>query len=300
MNVARFEGVEFGSIAIDNLTWNFSVAKNLRVTPGLTGIRGIGEKAAAKIAGTKSYNSIDHFVEMHGKSKVIMEPLIKLGAFKVCHPNSKATWMWYQYRYCTDKNASQLRKEIKQRLSEDWSQEAIDKERLRLADEYHRLWPNRKKTPNKILKWTPPINDSCEAVMALYPIDFSLKEILEFEKHYLGYYWHSPMDLYVTKKGATIESVKSSPNGQGEIEGVVEKIIIGKTKNNKKMARLKMTDGVSNCTIILWQDHIEVLSEYLEEGIGLRIPVNYDQTRDTFTIQRDRSPIALQFRADLI
>ena len=42
---------------------------------------------------------VDDFIEKKGKSKILFERLIKLGAFSKLHPNRRATWMWYLHQY---------------------------------------------------------------------------------------------------------------------------------------------------------------------------------------------------------
>lgn len=298
MNTARLEGVKFGLIRAESLTRKFSVSPDLEVTPGLTSIKGIGKKAADKLEGKHDYKDIDHFVEINGKAKNVMEPLIKLGAFLRLHKNTKATWMWYQYKYCTGKPITKLKAEIRGMLLADWTDEKIEEERRRQAEEYKKLYPNRKKIPKKIANWKPKADDSRENIMALFEEDFDLKDRLEFEKQYLGYYWHSPLDLYETRGGETIINAKKSENGVSHIECVIEKLIKAKTRTGSAMGRLKVTDGLSDCTIILWSKQLEVLKPYLKEDLGIRVEVSYDPARNTFTLARSTTvPVPLRFKS---
>lgn len=296
MNTARLEGVKFGNIDISNLTRSFSVSKDLKVTPGLISIKGIGDKAANKIAGQHEYADIDEFVYKNGKAKTVIEPLIKLGAFSKLHPNLKATWMWYQYRYCSGKDITKLRKEIRSMLLGGWTDDEINKERKRQADEYFKLYPNRKSIPAKIKNWTPKVDDSRDNVMALYEDDFSLAEILEFEKYYLGYYWHSPLDLYDANLEHTIENVKNSEFGVGYVDGVVEKLIETKTRFDKKMGKLIITDGLSECTIMIWEDQLVSIREFAKEGKGFKFYVVYDNNRYNFTLVKGSLPTPLELK----
>jgi DNA polymerase III alpha subunit len=133
--------------------------------------------------------------------------------------------------------------------------------------------------------------------MALYPEDFDLRERLEFEKQYLGYYWHSPLDLYETRGGLTILAAKESPTGKAKIECVVESLSRAKTKTGSAMGRLKVSDGLSDCTIILWARQLEILSPYLKEGFGMSIDVKYDAARSSFTLAYESTvPIPLRLK----
>jgi DNA polymerase III alpha subunit len=296
MNTARREGVKFGAISANQLTSKFSVSKSLKVTPGLKSIKGIGSKAADKLEGDAEYTDIDHFVQVNGRDKRAMEPLIKLGAFRMYHPNSKGVWMWYQYKYCSGKDATTIKQSIRAILKDNlnYSDDKIKAERDRQMAEYKRLYPKRKRIPNKILKWVPKIDDSRQSIMDLFQDDFTLEERLAFEKQYLGYYWHSPLDLYKTTN-LTIQRIKDSIGKRGKIECVVEKLIMGKTKKQQDMGKLRVTDGLSECTIMLWSTQLQVLKPYLKEGLGLRIDVKYDPSRNSFTLaDRNTVPIPLE------
>ena len=291
MNTARREGVKFGPIDIENIHSEFSVDANLEVMPGLTSVRGIGDKASAKLIGCHKYADVDAFVLANGKAKTVMEPMIKLGAFQRYHNNIKATWMWYLYKYCSGKEITQLKAVIRAKLTIAWTPDKIKAECERRTADFRKFNP-KKKIPSAVSNWKPPINDTRENVMALYSDDFTLNERLKFEKHYLGYYWHSPLDLYETS-GATIASVKEALGGFGKLEVVVEKLVESKTKNDKSMGRLHITDGLSNCTIVLWHDQLEVLRPYLKEGWGIQVEVKYDKERDSFTLAKSGMGVKL-------
>jgi len=300
VNTARLEGVKFGPINIEDMTRSFSVdPKTQRITPGLISVRGIGEKASLRLESPvykRKYKDVDDFVAVVGKSKTIMEPLIKLGTFQGHHPNMHATWMWYLYKYGSGKDVTQLRKEIRAKLLQEWTPERVEKVRKDKSEGFKMLNP-KKKVPSKVLNWQPPLNDTREAVMALYPDDFPIKEILKVERQYLGYYWHSPLDIYEITGGRTINSVKDSDGQCGKIEVVVEKMVMGKTKTGSRFGKLIVTDGLAGAAIMIWSDQLDVLRPFIREGLGLCIDVEYDAERNTFTLSKDSSvPIALRFK----
>lgn len=292
MNIARSEGVKFGDINVENLSFNFTVQPGtLTVTPGLTTIKGVGISMYDKLQKVGTYKTIDDFIEANGKNKTLMERLIKLGSFQRYHPNIKATWMWYQYKYCSD--VKELKKEIHDKLLVDWPQERIEQERQRQIGEFRLLHPKRNKIPNKILNWTKKPDDTREAVMALFPEDFTLRERLSFEKQYLGFYWHSPMDLYHVTEGRTIKDAKE--DNTETIECVIEKVAKAKTKRNSDFLKLSVSDGLHQSTIIVWEDDIHGFRRFLEKDLpGIRLDVVYDSDRDSFTVQRGASPRRLE------
>lgn len=294
MNVARSEGVQFGAIDIENLSLGFTVNPHtLMVTPGLTSIKGIGEGTVGKVRMAGKYTNIDNFVEVNGKNKTVLQRLILLGAFTKYHQNIKATWMWYQYKYCGD--ASELKKDIRQQLLVEWTDEKVKNEVIRQSDEFKALHPKRK-VPAKILNWKPKPDDTRERVMALYPDDYILKERLQFEKEYLGYYWHSPMDLYRSVPGGTVKNAKTGESAV--VCGVVEKLWVGKTKNDNPYGRVTISDGLSTATIVIWSDDLEESQEFLRDGVGIKAYVSYDNERDSFSLQKGTSITRLETAAE--
>lgn len=291
METAREEGVKFGTINVEEPTTKFSVDGNFKVTPGLASIKGIGKKAAEKLegAGKQEISNIDDFVTAHGKSKTVLQRLILLGAFQKYHPNIKATWMWYQYRYCTGKDITALKSDINEQLLGEWTEEKIEAERKRQEMEYRKLYPNRRVLPKKIENWKPKPNATRENVMALFPEDFTLKERLVNEKEYLGYYWHSPMDVWQTTGDYTIMKLKSGEDERGITEGVIDSISLSNTKNGTKMARVKITDGISSITVILWESQWNDFGRNLKEGRGYRFRLKYDPDRNSCTLQRNKT-----------
>ncbi len=293
MNVARAEGVKFGLINIEHLTVNYTVDPETRmVTPGLTSIKGIGDTAANKLQGARTYSDIDDFVSKNGKDKKVISRLILLGAFTRYHQNIKATWMWYQYKYCNDEASKIIYKEINDKLLEVWTTKRIDEERSRQIEVYKKEFPNRNKIPAKILNWMPKVNPSRNEVMSLVVDDYALKERLAFEKEYLGYYWHNPMDMFSTDIDTSIAA--NIARGGGIMEAILDSIVIANTKKGNKMGRFTMTDGTSTCLLIMWESDLVNCLDYVDEGMGLRLKVNYDSVRGSFTLARNTVVMRLE------
>lgn len=292
MSVAKKDGVTFGTLNVRNLTKNFSVqtiGDEIVVTFGLISIKGIGEKVAEKIEGKHdNINSIDDFIKVHGKSKSVLERLIKLGSFKRFHSNVRATWMWYCYKYATGKDITLLRKSINDKLVNHWTDDAIKNEIKRQTDEYKKMYPKRRRIPNKIVNWKPKPDNSRENVMALFEDDFELSDFLEFEREYLGYYLSNPMDSYEHTDGRTIDdAMRPTEDGicvDKNVEVVIDKVTYAKTKNGDKMAKVTINDGVETINVILWSNQIAVFKEYLCIGNGVRMCVLFDPERRTFTM----------------
>lgn len=297
----RAKGVVFDTINIGNLTTDFTATGD-KVNQGMIGIKGIGETAAEKFAGRGVFDDIDDFIEKKGaKSKTVMERFIKLGAFKSLdgHENNYAIWMWYQYKYCSGKDMTQLRKEIRQIIldADGWTDETIEDERQRQATEYRSQFPNRRKIPAKIQNWKPKPNDSRERVMAIYADDiFSLEEILGFEKLYLGYYLHSPLDLYDIEGDCTIEKAKEigKDGGEPKLEVCITDLQFAVSKNKKDYARLIVSDGVQNALILVFSNELSIQdASTLVVGTGISACVDYDEMRGTFTMRRNQIIVKL-------
>lgn len=301
----KANGVLFGTLNIENLTTNYTVTDDV-VNQGLIGIKGIGEETATIFAGRGSWNNIDEFVQSAEgrKKKVVLERFIKLGVFNAMpgHENSKAVWNWYQYKYCG--NVSDLKNEIKQRLllEDGWNETAIANERQRQIAEYRRQFPKRNKIPPKFHNWNPKPDDSRERVMALYQEDFTRAEKLSFQKEFLGYYLDSPLELFSISGGCTIKDVKTKCLC-GEEDALLEVMIIDqefpttKPKNGKAgsvYAKLTVTDGIQRALIFVWSNELGRQDpENFKEGVGIRIRVQYDQQRGTFTMRHGTNIIRL-------
>lgn len=313
MGVARFEGwkpteitdlgtfksdvkvksVIFDTLNVNNLTSDFTVTGN-SVNQGMVGIKGIGETASATFQGISNCSNIDEFIEAkNGKDKIVLERFIKLGAFKNIpgHHNSKALWTYYQYKYCSGKEITALKKEIKAKLlaADGWDEEKIKAEIERQIFEYKAAYPKRLKIPPKITNWKPVVeDDSCMAVLKVLnnEPDFSLSEVLRFEMEYFGYYLHSPLDLYYIGGNSSIDNAKKTKSAK--IEAVVTNFEFAVTKKGKQYGRLKISDGVQECLVMIWTNELSIQeAENLVAGAGISLNVDYDDTRNIFTLQRN-------------
>ncbi len=326
MSSARSEGVKFGEISINRMTVKPAAnsGKNAingvgQVAIGLINLKQVGDKLAEEFSDDKvmSYTDIDDFIAKKGKSKVLLERLIKLGAFRVLHPNIKATWMWYMHEYGSGdiifndtlmgigefgqpvvvEDQRYERKISAKALhnhhiallltANGWSKETIQQEQQRQANEYRKLYPKRSKIPAKILKWKPTLTATREQVMGLYSDDYDLAEILEFEKQFLGYYWHSICDLFHMTGKYNIKQAKAASDDDhyARLEGVITKVIHGKTSRGSDMVKLIVTDGTEECMVIVWeQDKKRQDRSVFTANAGVRMSVNYDESRGTFTL----------------
>ena len=223
----KSDGVKFGTLNINNLTVSYTVTDDV-VNQGLIGVKKIGDKSAESFAGRGNWSNIDEFVSSEGRrDKIVLERLIKLGAFASLpgHENSRALWYWYQYKYCS--GLSEIKNDIVKRLleKEGWDDKSIDQERKRQIDEYKKLYPKRNKIPAKFNNWQPKPDDSRERVMALFETDFTQAEKLSFQKEFLGYYLDSPLELFNIRGGCTIKNAKDACL-DGATEAHIEVMIV--------------------------------------------------------------------------
>jgi hypothetical protein len=119
---------------------------------------------------------------------------------------------------------------------------------------------------------------------------------LEFENEFLGYYLHSPLDLYVTVSGRTIEDAKQ--NYLNGLDALLEAVIIdceyAQTRNDTTMCRLIVSDGIQNVLLIVWEKALKlIVKSNLEVGTGISAIVNYDEKRRSFTLARGETIIGL-------
>ena len=293
MGIARAEGVEFDTINCNNLTYDFSINNN-KIRPGINSIKGIGEKTAIQFITDKNFNTLQQFVEYFGKNKVVSERLIKLGAFDHINNNRKGLWMLYQYRYCTGTDISALRKEVD--LNFMPSDIELSTERKRLTNEFLLNFPKKKKVPKKITEWKPNIgnrygNPSDEQIINLFK-NYTTKEVLEFEKQYLGYYITSPLNLFKHKGGLTIRNAQL----YGELECVIENIEIKISKKENPYMVLTVTDGIETTNINVWSDIYNSIDDrILKIGNGIFILVKWNERFRNFTVNTDgkKSPIKI-------
>jgi DNA polymerase III alpha subunit len=305
------KGVKFDTINIENLTTTFTVTGDV-VNQGLIGVKGLGKKAATNWKGKRIFTNLDDLAAVRGRDKVAFERFIKLGAFRQFpgHENAKATWEYYKYKYCSGRDITALRAHIKQRLLlvDDWTEETIQKERARQTLEYQQLYPKRKKIPTKISNWKPVADDSYEKIVALFPEDFTLPEILTFEKEYLGYYLHSPLDVYITSNNCNIAEAKEAAkeaakkaanegfkNGEPvKLEGVITDFQIADSKKGTPYGRMILSDGIQSTLVMFFGKQLLTQNpKVLEPGTGVQLYVEYDEMRNTFSLARGEIVIKL-------
>jgi len=294
--------VRFRTLDVNNLTISFTASDN-SVNQGLTGVKGFGGKAAQLFQGKGDFTNVDQFVAGDKRrNKTFLERFIKLGAFAKFegHGNMKALWMYYQYTYCTGVTA--LKKEIKALLmaKSGWTEKAINEERARQTRIYLETYPKRNKIPPKIAKWMPDIDDSRESIMSLYEDDFTMPEKLGFQKQYLGYYIDSPLDVYRCRGGCSISDARINGR-EGDLtrmEAIVIDFELAKSKNNnKEFGRLKVTDGVQETLILIWNNELPYQdAEALQPNVGIIAYVNYDVQRNSFTMGRRQGVARLAYR----
>ncbi|MDB4490181.1 hypothetical protein N9045_01555 [bacterium] len=295
----KADGVKFDAINLEDRKRSFSATGDI-VNQGLIGINGFGVSAAEKYEGVGTYKDIDDFIEKTGgKDKSAIERFIKLGCFKYMpnHENSKSLWVWYQYKYCSGKDITKLKQQIREQLLETdgWNKKSIEQERKRLIAEYKKQFPNRRKIPAKYSNWKPKPDDTREKIMALVDEDFELSEILSFEEQYLGYYLHSPLDLYVCKGDCDIESAREFGKYDAtRLEGVISKVDFAITKNGKDFAKIYISDGVQETLVLMWQNEMRRQNaSTLQPGIGVQLYVEYDETRNIFCVAKNETILKL-------
>lgn len=308
MGTARAEGVKFDDIDINSLSGNFTViGKNddVRIVPGLTAIKKMGTKVPDHIVKNMPYNSLDDFMEKNkavnektGKEQYVvtrlhMERLIKLGAFDKLHPNRRATWYYYVYKYT--KNVKEtLHRDIKNVLSYkfDMSEEEILKKRHQMIIDWRNSNPrNKNKTspPKKILNWKPKARKyTKEEVESLALRDYDYEDRLTIENKFLGFYWHNPMELYNTK-GNNIEAAKET----GILECIIETHEIAKTKRGTDYHKLIVTDGVDRARLTIWENEAQANSDLIQPQSGIRVEVDYSEDWKSFTCKRNRIIVSL-------
>jgi DNA polymerase III alpha subunit len=284
MSAARLEDVQFGTLTINDLHIDFSVNEG-KVVPGLQSIKNVGLAAAEPFVAAKGpFKNIDEIVVATGRKKTVYERLIKLGAFDELHPNRKALWLWYQYKYCTGKDITQLKKDIHDQL---WPPERIEEERLRQVTNFKRLHPTRK-VPKKLINFKYKPDVKRDEVMGLYS-DYTEAEKIKIEKELLGYYWGSPLRQYICS-GHTIEDAKKL----GIIEAVVESLELKRSVKGNKYYVLRVTDGIQITPIVVWADIYEASDRRcFTPGVGIKINVVYNEERNSFRIANNTHIIPL-------
>lgn len=320
MGIARLEGAKFGTLDVNRLTTDYTVDGD-RILPGLSMIKGIGANTAKNIVmdPDNPIKDMNDFIQRFGSSKVILERLIKLGAFDKLHRSRKALWLWWQYKYGKDKESRELKRHIKWSLAWDKSKiEEIRKERIK---DYFDDFPNRKKIPPKLANWAPTVPDSSggkgygigfkdglpedkkdpeykmcakieptlEDIERLCTSDYHLREVLRFEQEYLGFFWHSPMDIFDVK-GYTISKAKKA----GIVECVLEKIEF-KQGPKSEYAVLYITDGMEHSKVMVWGTELANTNrKLLVENMGVKMRVAWNPKYRSFNISRDATILPLR------
>lgn len=311
MGYAKTDGVQFGALDVDELSKKFTIVNGM-VTPGIASIKGVGDTADKIIASKQTYTDIDDYVIKSGKSKTICEALIKLGAFEKKHPNRKATWAWYQYAYGSDDESKSIKKHIKCAFA--WPKEEITKERERQLAEYFVQYPNRKTIPAKLKNWLPKtpykrvnytyptqiteemylaaknIVATRDQVMALFKDEYTWKEILGYEKQYLGYHFNSPMKMFKVIQGEhSIVKAKTD----GILEGCIEKCT--KRKKQTEFAEAIVTDGFETVRVMIWSDELSSNGDdILDDGVGVRMRVRWNDEYKSFSLKKGSIIIPLE------
>lgn len=320
MGIARLEGVKFGTLDVNRLTTDYTV-QGERILPGLSMIKGVGVNTAKNIVmdPNNPIKDLNDFIQRFGSSKVILERLIKLGAFDKLHRSRKALWMWWQYKYGKDKESRELKRHIKWSLA--WDKKKIEQVRKDRLKDYFEEFPNRKKPPVKLANWVPTVPDSgggkgygvgfkdglpedkkdpeyilcakieptLEDIERLCTKDYSLRQILRFEQEYLGFFWHSPMDIFDVK-GYTIDKAKKA----GIVECVLEKVEF-KQGPKSEYAILYITDGMEHSKVMVWGTELANTNrKILVENMGVKMRVSWNGKYRSFNIARDATILPLR------
>ncbi len=319
MSVARREGVKFGTLDVNNLTIDFAV-KGDEILPGLSMIKGIGESiiSSAKFV-ENGYNSVQDFIGRHGSSRILLERLIKLGAFDNLHPNRRALWNWWQYTYGSDPDCRKMKRQINWSLCPDLDD--IVQARQKKAADYLHQNPKRTKIPRNISSWVPQemrknpelkpdipevgsaeyklcakIRASLADIEKLFPKSFSLLEIARFEKEYLGFHWQSPMKLFKTK-GKTISRAKDVSSVADEkwttVEAIVEAVEL-RSKDDNEFAIVTITDWSDTARVMIWSAALEFNRDKLKVGLGIRLKVAWNDEYRSFNLERASSIVPLE------
>ena len=299
VSVAKAEGVNFRPLRVGVFSDRFTVDKDLNVYPSLSMVKGIGDSAAKNYSvDGGSCTSFDDFLVKYGKSKAVMERLIKLGAFDDIEPNRNGLWNWYLYKYCSkSEDVDAVRKNINDKIiGVEWPADKIKIERERQLDEFKKLFP-KKKPLKRITEWEPKIGykydyPTIKEVINLFD-DYTLKEKLMFEKEYLGVYWTDPMQLFECDREYCFENAKVEEDYY--VDGIVEGFNDARTKNGKRFRNYNVSDGVETNAIKIWEDSIKYQDEEVyKPGCGVRVPVKWSEKYHSFSLQRNCSIVSLR------
>lgn len=321
VGVAKSEDVNFKSLRIGHLHNKLTLDDEMNVFPSLTMIKGVGSTVADKISDSGGKcSSLDDFIVKYGKNKRLLERLIKLGAFEDMHPKiRKYLWFWYQYKYSSKNEESDKIRLIFDKFLMDkyWPEEKLEAERNRQKEEFIKLFP-KKKVPAKITKWLPKLGfkhekprfDEFIELLAemwdvseykkrdtYYYVDWNDKDLLRFEKEYLGVYWSSPMKLFLYNPNFNFQSVKEDEFKCSYVDGIIEKITKGNTKRGFKYIDISVNDGIETNVVKIWESSISGLDRsVLKEEIGVRMSVEWNEKFKNFNLSKNGSIHTLQKR----
>lgn len=306
VGVAKSEGVKFKPLRVGYFSNKLTVDSDHNVYPSLIMIKGIGESVSeAYCKNGGQCKDIDDFIERYGKKKVPMERLIKLGAFDEIHSGKrKHLWFWYLYKYCSKTEEVSKIREIADTWYRQkyWPEEKILAERKRQIDIFRLRYP-KKKLLKKIENWEPKIGykhntptredffecfthhfkDNIEDDP--YHKDWTIKDLLNFEKEFFGVYWSSPMVLFTHSEDNKFARAKEQ--NSAKVDGIIEKIDSGITNKGTKFLNVLINDGVESDSVRIWSNSVQHIdTEMLKEGHGIRIEVEWNEQFQNFSYSR--------------
>lgn len=312
VGVARSEGVKFERLRTGHLFDKLTVDSDLNVYPSLTMVKGIGESVAKILNDTGGdCSSLDDFVIKYGKKKGPIERLIKLGAFDDHHSGiRKQLWFWYQFKYCAKNDETDKIREIfeKHYLEKHWPGQKLFEERKRQEEEFIKRYP-KKKAPKTITEWKPKVGHKFDKPNfeefvefftdlwsegynvskeeAYYYKDWTDRDLLEFEKEYLGVYWSSPMKLFIHNPKNNFKAVKEDDYLCAFVDGIIEKISKGVTKNNHKYRDITINDGTETNNVRVWETSLSGMdTDVVKEGVGIRLSVEWNEKFQNYNLSR--------------
>jgi DNA polymerase III alpha subunit len=319
VSVAKSEGVVFKPIKMGNLYDKLTVDEDGNLYPSLIMVKGIGAKAAESLSKTKGEcDNIDDFVDRYGKNKGVIERLIKLGAFDEIYKeiSRKILWFWYQYKYSTKNEEVKTIRDMMYDayMAANWPEQKLNDERKRQVKEFKRLHPG-KRIPIKVSVWKPNFGHNCtkptfkeftifweklwnqdnKGKDKHYYKDWTPRELLRFEKEYLGMYWTSPLRLYMHNHNFNFKSVREDEFNCSFVDGVIEKITQGVTKNGYKFTNIFVNDGTETNQVRVWDSSMKGLDRgIVKEEAGVRLSVEWSEKYQNFNLSKNGSINALR------
>lgn len=318
IRIAKTDGVSFGEMNINNLQETFAVDKDtMKIIPGFKGIKGIGDKLVEKYCVPGKFNTVDEFVDLHGKNKGVMRKLIHLGAFKVHDENIKLMWLWYIYRHASPSdeietaadivlNDTVVFKTTPEMTVRNWrvgvkaslllmqghTGNTIKNERDRQISEYKRLYPKRNKIPTKIINYSPTPNDSFDEFKKLYADQrYKIDELIDLEKELLGYRVHSLISKFQFDSKNSIKNamrVTGNRHDKFLIDMVVEKKEAKTASTGTNYHLITIDDGNTSALLTVFNGADEFKLYH-----GYRISVSYNDEFDRFSMKYGSKPIPL-------